>query len=75
MPFGMTITHFEEYAHDISRVYAAFERVKNKPPLCYSLDSLVQIRHILPERLQLTLDAADQHLIAVPPIRLLAAES
>lgn len=33
----LMITHFEEYGHDITAAYAAFESVKNKPPLCFSL--------------------------------------
>jgi SAM-dependent methyltransferase len=34
---GLSLTHFEEYGHDISAVYAAFEHFEKKPPLCYSL--------------------------------------
>ncbi len=34
---GLSLTSFEEYGHDISEVYAAFERLPNKPPLSYSL--------------------------------------
>jgi ubiquinone/menaquinone biosynthesis C-methylase UbiE len=34
---GFTLTHFKEYGHDISEVYAAFEHFEKKPPLCYSL--------------------------------------
>ena len=34
---GLTLTHFEEYAHDISNVYRAFQDFENKPPLSYSL--------------------------------------
>jgi SAM-dependent methyltransferase len=34
---GLNLTHFEEYGHDISMVYAAFEHLSNKPPLSYSL--------------------------------------
>ena len=33
---GLSLTSFEEYGHDISEVYAAFERLSNKPPLSYS---------------------------------------
>ncbi len=34
---GLSLTHFEEYGHDISAVYAAFEHFEKKPPLSYSL--------------------------------------
>jgi ubiquinone/menaquinone biosynthesis C-methylase UbiE len=34
---GLSLTHFEEYAHDLSMVYAAFENFEKKPPLSYSL--------------------------------------
>jgi ubiquinone/menaquinone biosynthesis C-methylase UbiE len=34
---GLELTHFEEYGHDISMVYAAFAHLPNKPPLCFSL--------------------------------------
>ena len=34
---GLTLTHFEEYAHDISNVYRAFQDFEKKPPLSYSL--------------------------------------
>lgn len=34
---GLTLTHFEEYGHDISAAFAAFEHFEKKPPLCYSL--------------------------------------
>ena len=34
---GLRLTHFEEYAHDISAVFAEFEHVAHKPPLSYSL--------------------------------------
>ena len=34
---GLNVTHFEEYGHDISAVYAAFEHFAKKPPLSYSL--------------------------------------
>ena len=34
---GLSLTHFEEYAHDLSMVYAAFENLGKKPPLSYSL--------------------------------------
>ncbi len=34
---GLTLTHFEEYAHDISMAYASFEKFETKLPLCYSL--------------------------------------
>jgi ubiquinone/menaquinone biosynthesis C-methylase UbiE len=34
---GLSLTHFEEYGHDISMVYAAFEDLPKKPPLSYSL--------------------------------------
>jgi SAM-dependent methyltransferase len=34
---GLSLTHFEEYGHDISMVYAAFEHFDKKPPLSYSL--------------------------------------
>ena len=34
---GLGLTHFEEYGHDLSEVYAAFEHLEKKPPLSYSL--------------------------------------
>jgi ubiquinone/menaquinone biosynthesis C-methylase UbiE len=34
---GLSLTHFEEYAHDLSMVYKAFEQFENKLPLSYSL--------------------------------------
>lgn len=34
---GLTLTHFREYDHDISMVYADFEKFEKKPPLSYSL--------------------------------------
>lgn len=34
---GLTLTHFQEYPHDISNAYAAFEHFDKKPPLSYSL--------------------------------------
>jgi len=34
---GLSLIHFEEYAHDLSMVYAAFENFEKKPPLSYSL--------------------------------------
>ncbi len=33
----LSLTHFQEYAHDISEVYAQFEHFEKKLPLCYSL--------------------------------------
>lgn len=33
----LNLTHFEEYEHDISMVYAAFAHFDQKPPLSYSL--------------------------------------
>ncbi len=33
----LNITHFEEYAHDISNVYRSFEGNENQLPMCYSL--------------------------------------
>lgn len=33
----LNLTHFEEYAHDLSMVFAAFEQLEKKPPLSYSL--------------------------------------
>ena len=33
----LDITHFEEYPHDLSEVYKAFEAFETKPPLSYSL--------------------------------------
>jgi ubiquinone/menaquinone biosynthesis C-methylase UbiE len=33
----LSLTHFEEYGHDLSVVYAAFEHLAKKPPLSYSL--------------------------------------
>jgi ubiquinone/menaquinone biosynthesis C-methylase UbiE len=33
----LSLTHFEEYGHDVSEVYAAFEHFNKKPPLSYSL--------------------------------------
>lgn len=34
---GLALTHFEEYAHDISARYASFEKFETQLPLCYSL--------------------------------------
>jgi ubiquinone/menaquinone biosynthesis C-methylase UbiE len=34
---GLNLTHFREYDHDISMVYANFEKLEKKPPLSYSL--------------------------------------
>jgi len=34
---GLTLTHFEEYAHDISARYASFAKLETRPPLSYSL--------------------------------------
>jgi SAM-dependent methyltransferase len=34
---GLTLTHFGEYGHDISEVYASFERLEKRPPLSFSL--------------------------------------
>jgi ubiquinone/menaquinone biosynthesis C-methylase UbiE len=34
---GLTVRHFQEYDHDISNVFKAFEVFEKKPPLCYSL--------------------------------------
>ena len=34
---GLSLTQFEEYGHDLSMEYAAFERFEKKPPLSYSL--------------------------------------
>jgi ubiquinone/menaquinone biosynthesis C-methylase UbiE len=34
---GLSLTHFREYGHDISNVYAAFASFEKKPALCYSL--------------------------------------
>ncbi len=34
---GLSLTAFEEYGHDISMTYAAFEPLANKPPLSFSL--------------------------------------
>jgi ubiquinone/menaquinone biosynthesis C-methylase UbiE len=34
---GLALTHFEEYAHDISARYKPFEDFETKLPLCYSL--------------------------------------
>jgi ubiquinone/menaquinone biosynthesis C-methylase UbiE len=34
---GLSLTHFEEYGHDLSMEYAAFEEIEKKPPLSYSL--------------------------------------
>lgn len=34
---GLSLTHFDEYGHDISMEYAAFEHLEHKPPLSYSL--------------------------------------
>ena len=34
---GLKLEHFEEYGHDISAVYKAFETFETKPPLCYTL--------------------------------------
>ncbi len=37
LKYGLSLTLFEEYGHDISAVYAAFEHFAKKPPLSYSL--------------------------------------
>lgn len=34
---GLQLIQFDEYDHDLSNVYAAFEELKHKPPLSYSL--------------------------------------
>jgi len=34
---GLKLTHFEEYGHDLSNNYRAFEGHEYKPPLSYSL--------------------------------------
>lgn len=34
---GLNLTHFEEYDHDISEVFASLAALDKKPPLCYSL--------------------------------------
>ena len=34
---GPQLTHFEEYAHDQSMAYRAFQDVEKTPPLSYSL--------------------------------------
>lgn len=34
---GLSLTHFEEYAHDLSTVFVAFEQFENKLPLSFSL--------------------------------------
>ncbi len=34
---GLSLTHFDEYGHDLSLEYAAFEKMIKKPPLSYSL--------------------------------------
>ena len=34
---GLTLTHFEEYPHDISALFKSFEDVPTNLPLCYSL--------------------------------------
>jgi SAM-dependent methyltransferase len=34
---GLSLTHFEEYSHDISNVYKAFQDLDLKPPLSYAL--------------------------------------
>jgi hypothetical protein len=34
---GLSLTHFDEYGHDIAMIYAEFEHYANKPPLSYSL--------------------------------------
>ena len=34
---GLTITHFEEHAHDLSGTYRAFQDFEHKPPLSFSL--------------------------------------
>lgn len=33
----LNLTHFEEFAHDLSNVYASFEALTNQPPLSYAL--------------------------------------
>jgi len=34
---GFRLEHFEEHRHDISMVFASFQDLERKPPLCYSL--------------------------------------
>jgi SAM-dependent methyltransferase len=34
---GLNLLHFEEYGHDLSEVYKAFQAFEKKPPLSYSL--------------------------------------
>lgn len=34
---GLNLTHFEEYGHDLSNNYRAFQDYEHKPPLSYSL--------------------------------------
>ena len=34
---GLGLTHFEEYGHDLSMNYKAFQQFEKKPPLSYSL--------------------------------------
>ena len=34
---GFTLTHFREYAHDLSGTYRAFQDFEHKPPLSFSL--------------------------------------
>jgi SAM-dependent methyltransferase len=34
---GLNLTHFQEYGHDLSMEYAAFEHFAKKPPLSFSL--------------------------------------
>ena len=34
---GLNLTYFEEYGHDLSNNYRAFQGYEHKPPLSYSL--------------------------------------
>lgn len=39
---GLSLTHFEEYAHDQSEVYRAFQDFEKRPPLSYALVAVKQ---------------------------------
>jgi len=39
---GLSLTHFEEYDHDQSEVYKAFQDYETKPPLSYALVAVKQ---------------------------------
>jgi ubiquinone/menaquinone biosynthesis C-methylase UbiE len=47
---GLSLTHFQEYDHDISNVYKAFESFEKKPAMCYSLVAKTEKRERVKEK-------------------------